>query len=412
LIVIEVHSAIEHVVGFQVAGVHAGLKKDGALDMALIVSESACVAAGVFTTNCVKAAPVLFDMERLKANTTHIRAVAINTKCANACTGQQGLENARLMARWTAQAAGCAEEEVLVLSSGVIGTQLPLEKIHEGIERADKVLGHEWYAAARAIMTTDTKPKLASVTVTKADGKRYVIAGITKGAGMIAPNMATMLGVIVTDVSMSAQQAQTALSAAVQVTYNRIVVDGDMSTNDTVLLLANGASGTKLETSEDEAQFLKALTAVSKKLAQDVVRDGEGATKFITLSIKGAPDDAAALQIANTIATSPLVKTAFFGGDANWGRIVAAAGRAGVSIDPEKVKLWMSPGEVEDAGGIALQLFSAGMPTDYSEETASTIIREPSVSIILDCGAGKGSAVVWTCDLSHEYVSINGDYRS
>jgi glutamate N-acetyltransferase / amino-acid N-acetyltransferase len=409
---IEVRSEIEHVVGFQVAGVHAGLKKDGALDMALIVSEVPCVAAGVFTTNRVKAAPVLVDMERLKANATHMRAVAVNTRCANACTGQQGIDNANQMAAWTAEAVGCKDEDVLVLSTGVIGTQLPMEKIHAGIEKAELALGHGWYAAAKAIMTTDTKPKLASVSVTKADGRRYIVAGMSKGAGMIAPNMATMLGVIITDAGMTAEQAQKALSAAAKVTYNRIVVDGDMSTNDTVLLLANGAAGAKLDSAQDEAQFLQALTAVSKKLAQDIVRDGEGVTKFITLSIKGAPDDAAALQIANAIATSPLVKTAFFGNDANWGRIVAAAGRSGVAIEPEKTRLWLSPGEVENVGGIALQLFDAGMPTDYSEETATAIIKEPSVSVILDCGMGSGSAVVWTCDLSHDYVSINGDYRS
>ncbi len=409
---LEVHSSIEHVAGFQVAGVHAGLKKDGALDMALVVSEAPCVAAGVFTTNRMKAAPVLVDMARLKANTTHIRAVAINTRCANACTGEQGIQNANLMARCTAETVGCAEDEVLVMSTGVIGTQLPMEQIQHGIKLGQQTLGHEWYAAARAIMTTDTKPKLASVTVTKADGKRYVIAGISKGAGMIAPNMATMLGVIITDAGLSAAQAKKALSAAAKVTYNRIVVDGDMSTNDTALLLANGASGAKLETVEDKAQFQEALTAVAKKLAQDIVRDGEGVTKFITVSIKGAPSDKAALQIANAIATSPLVKTAFFGNDANWGRIVAAAGRSGIAIDPAKTRLWMTPGEVEDAGAGSLQLFEAGMPTQYSEEKATEIIREPSVSILLECGMGDGAAVVWTCDLSHDYVSINGDYRS
>ncbi len=408
----EVRSEIEHVAGFQVAGVHAGLKKDGALDMALVVSEKPCVAAGVFTTNRMKAAPVLVDMERLKANSTHIRAVAVNTRCANACTGQQGIDNANQMAKWTAETLKCGGDEVLVMSTGVIGSQLPMEKIQRGIQLAEQALGHDWYATAKAIMTTDTKPKLASVTVTKADGKRYVVAGISKGAGMIAPNMATMLGVIITDVGTTPEQAQKALSSAAKLTYNRIVVDGDMSTNDTVLLLANGMTGATLDNVQDEVQFLEALTAVSKKLAQDIVRDGEGVTKFITLSIKGAPDDVAALQIANAIATSPLVKTAFFGNDANWGRIVAAAGRSGVPIEPEKTKLWISPGEVEAVGGIALKLFDAGMPTNYSEETATAIIKEPAVSVILDCGMGSGSAVVWTCDLSHDYVSINGDYRS
>lgn len=408
----DVQASIEQVTGFKVASVHAGLKKDGALDMALVVSDKPCVTAGVFTTNRMKAAPVLFDMDCLQNNTTHIRAVAINTKCANACTGEQGVSNARQMAHWTAEAIGCGTDEVLVLSTGVIGTQLPMQKIEYGIGLAKQALNNEWYGAALAMMTTDTRPKLASVAVVKADGSRYTVAGITKGAGMIAPNMATMLGVIVTDVAMSAEQAQKSLSAVAQTTFNRIVVDGDMSTNDTVLLLANGASETVLANAADEAQFQEALAAVSRKLAQDIVRDGEGVTKFITLSVTGAPDDAAALQIANTIATSPLVKTAFFGNDANWGRIVAAAGRAGIPIEPENVKLWLAVGETETISADALQLFNAGVTTHYSEEAATAIIREPSVSIILDCGMGNGSAVVWTCDLSHDYVTINGDYRS
>jgi glutamate N-acetyltransferase/amino-acid N-acetyltransferase len=400
----EVQASITHVPGFKVAGVHAGLKKDGKLDFALIVSDTPCVTAGVFTTNQVKAAPVLVDMERVKKNPTGIRAVAINTVSANACTGQQGIDNALQTARWVADAIGCAEDQVLVLSTGVIGTQLPMDKIKHGINLASDSLGDNWEAAATAIMTTDTRPKMASFT----SEHGYQIAGIAKGAGMIAPNMATMLSVIVTDAAIIPELSQTALRAAAAATYNCIVVDGDMSTNDTVLLLANGISGV----TPDVTQFTETLTNPAGQLARGIVRDGEGVTKFITLHVTGAPSEDAAHQIANTIATSPLVKTAFFGGDANWGRIVAAAGRASVALQPEQLQLWIAAGENPIMEGAGLLLFANGMPTAHSEEQAMAIFRESSISIRLDCGIGNHSATVWTCDLSHEYVSINGDYRS
>jgi len=409
---LEVKSTIEHVAGFRVAGIHAGLKKNGKLDFAVVISDTPCTAAGVFTTNQVKAAPVILDMERLQSHAEKVRAVVVNTGCANACTGQQGIYKAQQTARWAAEKIGCDENAVLVLSTGVIGSQLNMYAIRQGIDIAMQFLGHEWFEAAKAIMTTDTRPKLASVTVAKKNGERYQIAGISKGAGMIAPNMATMLGVIITDAQVPQPMLQRALKAASDQSYNRIVVDGDMSTNDTVLLLANGATNVVLDTPEEEADFTEALTALCKKLAQEIVRDGEGATKFITVNIQGAPDDAAARKIADAIATSPLVKTAFFGNDANWGRIVAAAGRSGVALNPELMQLWIAPGEADDERGISLQLFAGGMPTDYSEETATAIIKEKTVSILLDCGMGKGTSTVWTCDLSHDYVTINGDYRS
>ncbi|MEP6988464.1 MAG: bifunctional glutamate N-acetyltransferase/amino-acid acetyltransferase ArgJ [Chloroflexota bacterium] len=408
----EVNPSIEFVSGFRVAGVHSGLKKNDALDMTLIFSEAPCVAAGVFTTNYMKAAPVLFDMEQLQGNKDHIRAVTINTKCANACTGDVGLANAREMARLTAEKIGCAVDEVLVMSTGVIGSQLPMDKITHGIELASASLGNNWSDAAAGIMTTDTRPKMASVKVTTPDGKTYNIAGIAKGAGMIAPNMATLLSVVVTDATLSVDTAKGVLQSASETTFNRVVVDGDMSTNDTLLLLANGLSGVTLQSPDDFTAFHEALAAVCRKLAQDIVRDGEGVTKFITLTVKGAPSPEAAHQIANTIATSPLVKTAFFGNDANWGRIVAAAGRAGIPIVPEHVKLWIAPGETEDFNLGSLLLFADGIPSGYGEEQASAIFKEASASILLDLGAGNGSATVWTCDLSHDYVSINGDYRS
>ncbi|KXK19555.1 MAG: arginine biosynthesis bifunctional protein ArgJ [Chloroflexi bacterium OLB15] len=393
--------------GFSVSGVHAGLKANDALDMAVIFSDRPCVAAGVFTTNLMKAAPVLFDIGQLTSNSDNIRAIVVNTKCANACTGEQGLANARETARLAAKALGIESSQVLVMSTGVIGTHLPMPKIARGIELATATLGQDWDAAARGIMTTDTRPKLASESFDTPNGK-VTLTGIAKGAGMIAPNMATLLSAVVTDAVLTAEQAYRLLKQAVEPTFNRIVVDGDMSTNDTLMLLANGASGVSISPNF-EAQFAAALLKVCRELAQAIVRDGEGATKFITLHVKGAVDDAAARQIANAIATSPLVKTAFYGGDANWGRIVAAAGRSGVSFDAASVKLRIAKGETLTGD---LLLFENEMPTQYSEERATEIVKSSEVYALLDVGQGAGEAIVYTCDLSHDYVSINGSYRS
>ena len=329
-----IQKTITSVKGFQTAGVSAGLKGDGALDFALIVSDGLCSAAGVFTTNRAKAAPVLLDQEVLADHAAEIRAIAINTKCANACTGEVGMANAREMARLTAEGLGIRPEAVLVMSTGVIGTHLPMDRIKTGVEVAVHALGPKWDRAASAILTTDTRPKTASLTVTTASGA-FTIAGIAKGAGMIAPNMATMLSAIVTDGVLGADALQAALRAAVDSTFNRVVVDGDMSTNDTVLLLANGASSV----SPEIGAFTDALRDVCDSLARQVARDGEGATKFVQVEVIGAPNDGAAHQIANTIATSPLVKTALYGGDANWGRIIAAAGRSGVPVEPDRMTL-------------------------------------------------------------------------
>ncbi len=411
----EVQAAIEGVTGFKVAGVACGLKANGALDFALIASDRPCVAAGIFTTNLVKAAPVLVNMELLKRNNDHLRAVAVNTRCANACTGDQGIANAKQMAQVTADALSVGADEVIVMSTGVIGTQLPMDKIAQGIHAAADSLGDHWDAAARGIMTTDTRPKLAFVTVTTPQGD-YHVAGIAKGAGMIAPNMATMLGFIVTDAMIVPEQAHALLKDAADSSFNRIVVDGDMSTNDSVFLLANGASGVTLQTEDELMGFSTALSAVCRKLAQDIVRDAEGGTKFITISVLGTRTDEEALQIANAVATSPLVKTAFYGNDANWGRIVAAVGRSGVAVDPLRIKLSIAPGEEAFGGENALLLFDRGIPTNYDEAAATAIVSQPEVSVILNCNdvdfRGDGAAIVWTCDLSHDYVSINGDYRS
>ena len=407
----KINSAVGAVAGFQVAGVHAGMKKDGALDFSLVFSEADCVAAGVFTRNKVKAAPVLLDMERLAQNPAGIRAVATNTVSANACTGSIGLENARAMAEMVAEALEISAEQTLVMSTGVIGTHLPMNNIQRGVELAAANLGADWRAAAAGMMTTDTRPKLGSARVETARGS-YTIAGMVKGAGMIAPNMATMLSVVVTDAGLGLDAAQDALSLAARQSYNRIVVDGDTSTNDTVLLLANGMSGVDLSSEDDLAAFQTALNALTRYLAQEVVRDGEGVTKFVTLNIINAASEADAERIGHTVGSSLLTKSAFYGSDANWGRIVAAAGRAGAALEPERTSLWLAAGEDESEADQGLRIFSAGMPTDYQEADAAAIMALPSMTFTLDCGIGGGCATIWTCDISHEYISINGDYRS
>ena len=407
----KVSPEVDAVRGFQVAGVHAGLKKDGALDFSLAVSEVDCVAAGVFTRNLVKAAPVLFDMRQLEDNPHAIRAVATNSACANACTGAIGLKNAQTTAELIADALSIAAEQALVMSTGVIGAHLPMDTIARGVELASANLGNDWRAAAAGIMTTDTRPKLGSVNVDTGAGS-YTIAGMVKGAGMIAPNMATMLSLIVTDAGLSQPDLQASLSAAAKQSYNRIVVDGDTSTNDTVLLLSNGMSGVAVSGEDDLANFQEALNELSRYLAQEVVRDGEGVTKFVTLNIVNAESEAAAERIGQTIGASVLTKSAFYGSDANWGRIMAAAGRAEVPLDPERASLRVAAGESLDGGAPGLEIFSSGMPTDYREEDAAAIMAEASITFTLDCGLGDGAATIWTCDISHEYISINGDYRS
>ncbi len=396
-----VSDTITHVRGFRVSGIDAGLRaffgRPSSPDLTLIAADGPCTAAGVFTTNLVKAAPVLLDAARLHTHSTDIRAVLINTASANACTGDLGLHNAEQTAAWTADALGCTPEQVLVMSTGVIGVHLPMDQFKTGIPKAVSALRADaWDETARAIMTTDTRPKQASVSC-----GGYTIAGIAKGAGMIAPNMATMLSVITTDAAVPAPLLKRALVQAADQSFNRVVVDGDMSTNDSLVLLASGASGFAI----DDARFggfVEALTAVCSALAQAIVRDGEGASRFITLQIMGAPSVADARQIGNTVATSPLVKTAFYGGDANWGRILAAAGRAGVPLQQDKLSLWFDE----------LQLVANGMPLSYDEAQANVLAGQPEVTVTLDLGLGKECATIWTCDLSHDYVDINGHYRT
>jgi len=389
------------------AGTSASGIKDSSLDVALIYSQKPCQAAAVFTRNQVVAAPVILDQRTLGDNRDSIHAVIANSGNANACTGALGLENAERMQAAAARALDCRADQILVLSTGVIGLQLPMDKVTAGINQAAENMSVEsGPRAAEAIMTTDTRPKFAAVRV-ELPGGTITIGGIAKGAGMIHPNMATLLGVHTTDAQIEANLLQACLRIAVDQSYNRISVDGDTSTNDTILLLANGASGVLVKDQDSISMFQEALNRLTRFLAQQVVRDGEGASKFVEINVTGAMDDLDAHKIANTIATSALVKTAFAGSDANWGRILAAAGRAGVPFDQHKTGLWVGKKQSRE-----LQLLDRGTPTDYLEADAAAIFAEPEFKILFELQQGDGIATVWTSDLSHEYVSINADYRS
>lgn len=401
--------------GFDAGAVAAGIKKSGAPDLALVASRVPCRAAGVFTRNLFPAAPVIYDRQLLAFNPEAIHAVLINAGCANACTGPEGNANARLSAEQTALHLGAHEHSVFVMSTGVIGVQLPIDKVLAGIPRVVAALTPDgWKAAAEAIMTTDTRPKLATRTLHLGD-VTATITGIAKGAGMIHPNMATMLAVIATDAFIAQPLLQQALTAATHVSFNRISVDGDTSTNDTVLLLANSlADNEEIVAAQNEsfAAFAAALTDLCTELAQAIVRDGEGATRFVTVRVRSAASDAEAHQAANTIATSPLVKTAFFGGDANWGRILAAVGRAGVQVIPERCDLFIDGGPDAATRHGEVQLVAGGIPLAYSEDVASAIFAQPEIDVRVELGMGDGAATVWTSDLSYDYVRINGDYRT
>jgi glutamate N-acetyltransferase/amino-acid N-acetyltransferase len=405
--------------GFQFAGVACGLKKTGDLDLALIVSDRPCAAAAVFTRNRFPAAPVLYDRALVAENAAGLRAVAINAGIANACTGSPGLNDAAAMARTAEQALRLPPRSCAVMSTGVIGPRLPMERIEGGIQAAAAALAEDgWGAASRAMMTTDTRPKTA---FRRAGG--CTLFGMAKGAGMIHPDMATMLSAVVTDAAVEPAELGGMLRAAVDASFNCISVDGDTSTNDTVLVLANGAAG-----AVDPAAFAAALSDLCTDLAQQIVRDGEGATKFITIRVLGAASDADARLAAKAVANSPLVKTAFYGGDANWGRILAAVGYSGAAVDPARVNLWIAAGVRADAAGVGvglapaqgdgqaqglpLQLVGGGQPLSYSEEEASAVFAQPEIAVTVDLGLGGGQTRVWTCDLSHEYVSINGHYRT
>src|SRR5258706_6467491 len=393
--------------GFTAAAAHAGLKSDGALDVALLVSATSCATAGVFTKNALRAAPVIYDAALLSEKPGRVRAVAMNARVANACTGAAGLETARAMAHCAEEAAGLPPRTALVLSTGVIGVPLPVQKVATGLKAAGTRLSADGgIEAARAIMTTDTRPKHCAVRIETPAGP-ITIGGIAKGAGMIHPDMATLLGVLTTDAASEPSVLGPFLKRVADRTFNAISVDGDTSTNDTVLLLANGVSG--IDPARDGATwklFEEAVTEVARTLALAVVQDGEGATKLLEIHVVGAQTEALAREVGRAIARSTLVKTAIYGADPNWGRVLAAAGAAGVPITPDRVGLQAA------TNGDWLTLATGGATAHPDPERARAIFQQKTIRLRLDLGVGRAEAVGWTCDLSPEYVRINSDYMS
>ena len=389
--------------GFRAAAAAAGIKKPGTsrLDCALIVSDTPASVAGMFTTNVVHAAPVTYCREVCAKGVA--RAVVVNSGNANACTGDQGYADAVETAALAGRLLGMPPEQVCVSSTGVIGVPLPLDRLAQGIEKCATTLSDENGAdVARAIMTTDTVPKEVSVEIPLGAGV-VSIGAIAKGAGMIAPNMATMLSFITTDAAIAPPDLQTLLQQAVVKSFNCICVDNDMSTNDTVLCLANGASEVALSPgTADYQRFSDALTELCVSLAQALVRDGEGATKFIKITVTGAADDADAKVIASSIAKSQLCKTAFYGQDANWGRIACAAGYSGAKFDPANLDLYIQ----------GIHVLKAGQPTAYSEEEIQELMKALEIKVAIVLQEGPGTATYWTSDLSLDYVKINADYRT
>ena len=384
-----------------------GLKMSGGPDLALVVSNQDCNSAGVFTKNRLAAAPVIVCRDTLAQNPSAIRAVVANAGVANACTGQAGLDSARQMQEMSAEALHCAPHQVLVLSTGVIGEPLDLKRVAQGIHQAAKNLSREQgAAAAAAIMTTDTYPKHASMGI-ELSGGYVMVGGIAKGAGMIHPDMATMLAVITTDADIPVKMVNDLLVGAVATSFNCISVDGDTSTNDSVILMANGASGVEIRNGKDYEIFADALKRISQELAQMIVRDGEGATKFVTLHVSGARNMVDARQVGRTVATSPLVKTAIHGGDPNWGRIMAAIGRAGVSVDPERISLSVSAPDYPESF-----LVQNGMRSEQPDAYIYKIFAFSDLTIEVDLGLGSARATLWTCDFSEEYVEINAEYHT
>ena len=386
--------------GFLASGVRAGIKQQGE-DVALVFSERPATSAGVFTRNIVKAAPV--QVSEGRAFEFGTRAIIANSGNANACTGKQGLRDAMDMAAETARLLDVSEEDVLVASTGLIGEPLPMEKIRSGIAEAVRSLSRDGGAAARAIMTTDTRPKEARAELT-IGGRTVRIGGMAKGAGMICPDMATMLAFITTDAAIEPRLLKQCLSDSAEVSFNCLTVDGDTSTNDTVFLLANGMAENPRIDSEgpDLEAFQKALDSVTTSLAKQIARDGEGATKLIDITVRGAESFGDARQVAKTVANSSLVKTAMFGADPNWGRVLAAAGRSGVEFNPDAVNL--SFGDT--------RLVQAGEPVEFSEEWAHEYLSGSEVSVLIEIGDGPGSATVWTCDFSYDYIRVNAEYHT
>jgi glutamate N-acetyltransferase/amino-acid N-acetyltransferase len=387
--------------GFKAAGVAAGLKKKGKKDLGLMVSQVPATVAGVFTKNQVKAAPVILDRRRIKTGVC--QAIIVNSGNANCCTGEQGIRDAETMASLTASELGISEDLVLVASTGVIGESLPIEKIDAAIPTMVKSLQSGGIPdLARSIMTTDTVPKMVSAHGV-VDGKTFTVTGVAKGAGMIRPDMATMLCFVCTDVKASSDILKEILVKAVNRSFNRITIDGDTSTNDTVLIMANGLSGAVIQSPVQKDIFQKILDEIFLDLAKQLVRDGEGVTKLVEIMVRNAVSDSDAQKIADTVAHSPLVKTAFFGEDANWGRIAGAVGRAGVQIDPDKIDVYF--GDV--------QMVKSGMGQGKTVEAEATkVLKQPEFTVTIDLNSGSGSGSILTCDFSVDYVRINADYRS
>ena len=388
--------------GFKAAGVKAGIKKSGNLDVAVIYTEKEAAVAGTFTQNAVAAAPVFASKAVVKTGKAH--AIAANAGCANACTGEQGDKDARAMQSITAEALGCQADDVIVASTGVIGVNLPMDKMEKGLKQAAASLSENGSEkAGNAIITTDTYSKACATEITLG-GKQVRFGAIAKGSGMIQPNMATMLCFITTDAAIDSKLLQAALSEVVEVSFNMISIDGDMSTNDMAIVLANGAAGNPEITSKDAdyETFKQTLQDICQGLAQRIASDGEGATKFLTVNVKGTKSFADAKTIGMSVAKSPLVKTAFFGEDPNWGRVICAVGYAGIPMDPQKT--------VVKFGGIPV--YANGVGVAFDEEALREVMAQHDIVIDIDMGDGDGEATVWTCDFSYEYVKINGEYHT
>ena len=389
--------------GFKAWGIHCGIKKTDRKDLAVIMSDRDAVIAGVFTKNRVKAASILLNAVKIKSGKGQV--IIANSGCANACTGKQGMLDARQTAEIAARELGVKQDAVYVASTGVIGQVLPMQKLATGIATAAGLLSPTgWEQAAEAIMTTDLQPKVC-VVQEEIGGKNVTIAGIAKGSGMIHPNMATMLGFIVTDADIAAAMLKKALLESTDKSFNSITVDGDTSTNDMVLCMANGAAGNKKPAvgSKDAKKFQACLDTVARSLAKSIVKDGEGATKFVEIEVRNAKNPAEAKRAALAVAKSSLVKTALFGEDANWGRIMAALGNAGVEMDEARTDISIGKARLVQKG------LAQGK---QAEREAALALKQREVSIGIDLHKGKATAAVWTCDMSYEYIKINAAYRS
>jgi glutamate N-acetyltransferase/amino-acid N-acetyltransferase len=392
--------------GWRAAAVACGMRYSGRADLALVVSDVPCTMAALFTTNAVQAAHIQYDRALMQRSADRIQAVMVNSGSANACTGQAGIDAAATTARTLEQTLGLPEDSVFVMSTGVIGMPLAVDKMLAGIPRAAQELDTEHGAdAALAIMTTDTRPKQCAVQVTLSGGGQVHIGGMAKGSGMIHPNMGTMLGVITTDATLSPAALDAALRYACDRSFNCISVDGDTSTNDTLIALANGqAEQSPIEdiTTPDGQAFLSALTAVCQYLAREVVRDGEGASRLVTITVRGAASDAEAHQAAMAVARSPLVKTALFAADPYAGRAVCALGYSGVTLDPNRLVVYFA----------GVKVFEHGTPSAFDEKATHRLLDASEIEVVADLGIGEGTATVWTCDFSYEYIKINSEYRS